>query len=128
MNETEVKKVEAKVEKMIGEIIDAFRKQNEDVEVPDGLYAMSRELATLLVTDLVDARNQELELAEFNLKGKSKASDWKAYRESRKKEVERTRKSLKRYVMKPNDEGPIPVAVGVDPSEGVTEETNEGVS
>lgn len=128
MNETEVKKIEAKVQRTISSVIEAFRKQDEEVEVPVDVKALTRELTTELVQDFVDARNQEVDLAELNLKGKSKASDWKAYRESRKKDIERTHKALKRYVMKPNDEAPIPVAVGVDPSEGVTPENNEGVS
>lgn len=126
MNEAEVQKLKAKVEQAVGLIIDAFRKQDEKLAVPREIGQLSRDLTNELVDEVIEARQQEVDLAEFNLKGKNKNTDWKAYKDSRKKDIERTRKSLKNYTMKPNEGNEIPVVVGVDPSEGTL--GNEGVS
>lgn len=126
MNEKEVEKIKAKVEQTVGLIIDAFRKENEDVSTPKEIGLLSRDLANQLVDEVIDARQQEVELAELNLKGKNKNTDWKAYKDSRKKDIERTRKALKIYALKENDPSEVAVVVGVDPSEGV--QNNEGVS
>lgn len=127
MNPKEVERIKAHVQSAISEMVSVFMGQDKKLELPrKELAAIEKRITETFLAEIVAAREAEVDQAEASLTG-IKSKDWKAYKADRKAAYIETRKQLKMYVTKPNDDTQYEVPVAVHPSEGLSLD-NQGVS